>query len=85
MSAPVSRVAGRVFTRRLFSSSARKNSGIADEFRGFFKAKSATPSQPLDWGKIVRTRSVTFGIYATFMTTVLGWPYLGYLAYDGRM
>lgn len=59
MSAPLSRAAGQVMAKRLFSSTTRVNSvhaSASQELRALFK-KSTTESQPTDWGRLIRTRA----------------------------
>ncbi|KAK9779790.1 hypothetical protein AB5N19_08126 [Seiridium cardinale] len=87
MSAPLSRAAGQLMAKRLFSSTARTNSvhaSASSELRALFK-KSATESQPTDWGRILRARGSTAVIYFSGMATVLGWPLAAAWALDGKM
>ncbi|KAH6657945.1 hypothetical protein BKA67DRAFT_656181 [Truncatella angustata] len=87
MSAPLSRAAGQLAAKRLFSSTARTNSvhaSASSELRALFK-KSTTESQPTDWGRIFKARAGTLVIYSAGMTTVLGWPLAAAWALDGRM
>ncbi|KAK6077062.1 aspartate aminotransferase [Seiridium cupressi] len=87
MSAPLSRAAGQLMAKRLFSSTARTNSvhaSASSELRALFK-KSTTESQPTDWGRILRARGSTAVLYFSGMATVLGWPLAAAWALDGKM
>ncbi|KAI4597171.1 hypothetical protein KJ359_004683 [Pestalotiopsis sp. 9143b] len=87
MSAPLSRAAGQVMARRLFSSTARVNSvhaSASQELRAMFK-KSTTESQPTDWGRIIRSRASVLALYTAGMGTVLFWPLGAAWALDGHM
>ncbi|ORY70275.1 uncharacterized protein BCR38DRAFT_481411 [Pseudomassariella vexata] len=85
ISSAAPRVARQVVGRRLFSTRTplrAHHPSMTQELQSFFKSE---PHQSANWSKMAKTRAVTFGIYATGMTTVLGWPYAAAWALDGKM
>ncbi|KAK7984357.1 hypothetical protein PG989_011759 [Apiospora arundinis] len=88
MSAAFPSVARQVASRRLFSTQMPLRQGhasLGQELQGIFRPSMGVKSQKADWGKMFAKRAQTFGIYATGMTCILGWPWACQWALDGHI
>ncbi|VUC35788.1 unnamed protein product [Clonostachys rosea] len=83
---PVTAQVARTLGRRQFSIiRSLRQVGRSMEAHPFERLPAGTKPAPADWGKQFRRVGSQAAIYFPGMAFILGWPYLSYMYYDGRV